>query len=97
MPEPEIPADVQAKINSPTTNWTADENWMHAKNQESPEARRQVLLTGGALSPDSVASANSDEMRDVNSRLAAACRIGDSEVVSPRKYNRHSLLHERSI
>ena len=53
---------------------------MHASGS-TEEQRKNQLLTGGALSPESVGSADSDMVRDMNSRLAGACRIGDKEMV----------------
>ena len=46
------------------------------------EERKQQLLSTGALSPDSIRSADSDVTRDMNARLAGACRLGDKEMAA---------------
>jgi len=79
MPEGED--DPLAGLTSPTTNWTSGENWMHQAGS-TEEERKQQLLSTGALSPDSIRSADSDVTRDMNARLAGACRLGDKEMAA---------------
>lgn len=72
--------DVEAVIAAKPTNFTADPGWMNARNQ-TPRGRENTLNSlQKELSPSATRFTDKDQIDEANSRMAAACRIGDHEV-----------------